>query len=159
MPPTCRAILRVYAVLLLAGIVVASAGAVMPRAAMADPAAKAQAPRAPRKDVSGGLEVVPWFTLAPQDSSLIRKPGPQGGIDMAAREDEPFITVYGRKKVEDLHADRQHDFSAPAWSDIAMPKEIPIGPASSCSSGAYRTIGGQPATGMDLVGGLGGGRC
>jgi hypothetical protein len=40
-----------------------------------------------------------------------------------------------------------------------MPHDLPIGPASSCSSGAYRTIGGQPATGMDLVGGLGGGRC
>ena len=116
----------------------------------ASPASKANAP----------LEVVPWFSLEPQDSGLIRNAGGGKGIDLSSRnEDDTNITVYGRKKTVDLRADREHDYSAPGWSDITVPRDIPIGPPSSCSSGAYRTIGGQPATGADLVGGLGGGRC
>ena len=106
------------------------------------------------------LEVVPWFSLEPQDSGLIRNTGGAKGIDMSSRnEDDTNITVYGKKKTVDLRADREHDYSAPGWSDITMPRDIPIGPPSSCSSGAYRTIGGQPANGADLMGGLGGGRC
>jgi hypothetical protein len=104
------------------------------------------------------LSVVPWFSLAPQGSALIR-PGPQGSIDLAAREDETYITVAGKKKIVDPRPSTEHDYSAASWSDIAMPKEIPIGPPGSCAGGAYRTIGGQSANGADLMGGLGGGRC
>jgi hypothetical protein len=104
-------------------------------------------------------QVVPWFSLAPQGSSLIRTREP-GGLDMAAREDESDIMVYGRKKqAVDPRTDREHDYSAATWSDVGLPKDIPVGPPGSCSSGAYRTIGGQAATGADLMGGLGGGRC
>jgi hypothetical protein len=106
-----------------------------------------------------GLDMVQWFSLTPQGAGLIRSPGKDGGIDMAARDDETYITVLAKKKVVDLHADREHDFSAPSWSDIAVPRDLGVEPPGSCSSGAYRTIGGQPATGNDLMGGLGGGRC
>jgi hypothetical protein len=106
-----------------------------------------------------GLEMVQWFSLTPQGAGLIRAPGKDAAIDMTARDDETYITVFGKKKVVDLHADREHDFSAPSWSDIAVPRDLPVGPPGNCSNGAYRTIGGQPATGNDLMGGLGGGRC
>jgi hypothetical protein len=102
--------------------------------------------------------LVPWFSLTPEGSSLIRA-APQGGYDLTAREDQTYITVFGKKKPVDPRSDREHDYSSPAWSDIGLPKDIPIGPPGSCSGGAYRTIGGQPATGADLMGGLGGGRC
>ena len=124
-----------------------------------------QAPRGPRVtrkavDNPFATAMTPWFSLAPQGSNLIRAPNQQGGVDLSAREDhDTYVTVYAKKKTVDLHEDRQHDYSAPGWSDVQLPKEIPIGPPGSCSSGAYRTIGGQPATGADLVGGLGGGRC
>ena len=105
------------------------------------------------------LDLVPWFSLEPAGTGLIRTPGAHP-LDLAARqEDDTNIIVYGRHKAVDPRSDREHDYSAPGWSDVEMPRNLPIGPASSCSSGAYRTIGGQPATGMDLVGGLGGGRC
>jgi hypothetical protein len=106
-----------------------------------------------------GLDLVQWFSLTPQGTGLIRSPAKDGAIDLAARDDETYITVLAKKKVVDLHADREHDFTAPSWSDIAVPRDLPVGPPGSCSSGAYRTIGGQPATGNDLMGGLGGGRC
>ena len=129
------------------------------RAAAEAPAGKSR-PVAPVPRGFGPLEVVPWFSLEPQDSGLIRNSGGAKGIDMSSRnEDDSNITVYGRKKTVDLRTDREHDYSAPGWSDITMPRDIPIGPPSSCSSGAYRTIGGQPANGADLMGGLGGGRC
>jgi hypothetical protein len=103
---------------------------------------------------------VPWFTLEPVGSGLIRVPGGPAPLDLAARQqDDSDIIVYGRHKAVDPRSDREHDFSAPGWSEIAIPRDLPIGPPSSCSSGAYRTIGGQPANGQDLVGGLGGGRC
>jgi hypothetical protein len=145
--------------------IVLAAVLLFPALAPAQPLASADgsAPRphaaktAPK--TNGGLDVIPWFSLAPQGAGLIRTPGTEKGIDLAARQDDTYITVYGRKKTVDLHADREHDFTAPSWSDMVMPREIPIGPPSSCSSGAYRTIGGQPANGQDLVGGLGGGRC
>jgi hypothetical protein len=113
----------------------------------------------PAPKPSSSLEVVPWFSLSPEGPSLIRTPGSRGAMDLAAREDQTYVTVYGHKKTVDLHADREHDYGAPSWSEIAMPRDIPIGPPGSCSSGAYRTIGGQPANGADLMGGLGGGRC
>jgi hypothetical protein len=103
-------------------------------------------------------QMVPWFSLTPEGSSLIRS-APAGGYDLTAREDQTYITVFGKKKAVDPRPSTEHDYSSPAWSDIGLPKDIPIGPPGSCSSGAYRTIGGQPATGADLMGGLGGGRC
>jgi hypothetical protein len=129
-----------------------------PALAAEPPAPKPHAVKSQAKD-TGALQVVPWFSLTPQGAGLIRTPGTERGIDLATREDETYVTVYGHKKTVDLHADREHDFTAPGWSDLVMPRDIPIGPPSSCSSGAYRTIGGQPANGQDLVGGLGGGRC
>jgi hypothetical protein len=123
------------------------------------PPHKARAAKPAAAPHASGLEMVQWFSLTPQGTGLIRSPGKDGSIDMAARDDETYITVLAKKKVVDLHADREHDFSAPSWSDIAVPRDLPVGPPGSCSSGAYRTIGGQPATGNDLMGGLGGGRC
>ena len=140
-----------------AGIWVACLGTVAAGAQDSAPP-KPRAAR-PAADNPFALNVVPWFSLAPQGSGLIRQ-GPQGSMDLAARDDETYITVYGnKKKPVDPRSDRVHDFSAPSWSDIGLPKDIPVGPPGSCSSGAYRTIGGQPATGADLMGGLGGGRC
>jgi hypothetical protein len=123
------------------------------------PPRRSKAPKAHPQDAFSALQVMPWFSLAPEGAGLIRAPSAPNAMDLAARDDDTYITVYGKKKTGDLHADREHDFSAPGWSDYVMPKELPIGTPGSCSSGAYRTIGGQPATGADLVGGLGGGRC
>ena len=124
----------------------------------AQPGPRAARPAKPAAPSS--LDLVPWFSLEQAGAGLIRAPGAGRPLDLAARqEDDTNIIVYGRHKAVDPRSDREHDFSAPGWSEIAMPRNVPIGPASSCSSGAYRTIGGQPATGMDLVGGLGGGRC
>lgn len=133
----------------------ASDGPAAPAAQEAPPRSRAFKP----KENPFALQVVPWFSLAPQGAGLIRAPANSGAMDLAARDDDTYITVYGRKKTVDLHADREHDFSAPGWTDIAMPKELPIGSSGACSNQAYRTIGGQPATGADLMGGLGGGRC
>ena len=159
MPNNYRAIpaarQTVMALSLLAGCLFLA----VPLRAQTSPAAKSR-PLAQASKSSGPLEIVPWFSLEPQDSGLIRNAGGAKGIDLSSRsEDDTNITVFGRKATVDLHADREHDYSAPGWSDITMPRDIPIGPPSSCSSGAYRTIGGQPANGADLVGGLGGGRC
>ena len=124
------------------------------------PASVRPAKPAAQTKADNSLQLAPWFTLDPVGTGLIRAPGAARPLDLAARQqDDTNIIVYGRHKAVDPRSDREHDFSAPGWSDFVMPRNVPIGPASSCSSGAYRTIGGQPATGMDLVGGLGGGRC
>jgi hypothetical protein len=118
-----------------------------------------RAPVKPRaEDNPFASQLVPWFSLTPEGSSLIRA-APEGGYDLTARDDQTYITVFGKKKAVDPRPDREHDYSAATWSDVGLPKDIPIGPPGGCSSGAYRTIGGQPATGADLMGGLGGGRC
>ena len=122
------------------------------------PPPKSRAFKTPAAENPFAMQVVPWFSLAPPGATLIR-PGPQGSLDLAAREDQTYITVFGKKKLVDPRTDREHDYSAATWSDVGLPKDIPIGPPGNCSSGAYRTIGGQAATGADLMGGLGGGRC
>jgi hypothetical protein len=146
------------AAVLAAGLLAPVLLTAQPRPAADPPAARPHTAKTAAKE-SGALQVIPWFSLTPQGAGLIRTPGTERGIDLAAREDDTYITVYGKKKTVDLHAGQEHDFTAPGWSELAMPRDIPIGPPSSCSSGAYRTIGGQPANGQDLVGGLGGGRC
>ncbi len=148
MIPRTRAIRRACAALVLAAF-----------SARAQPPSTAR-PHAGKQTSDTSLQFAPWFSLEPAGAGLIRAPGAARPLDLAARQqDDNNIIVYGRHKAVDPRSDREHDYSAPGWSDYVMPRDLPIGPASSCSSGAYRTIGGQPATGMDLVGGLGGGRC
>jgi hypothetical protein len=113
-------------------------------------------PRAPAKkpDVSGFV-VLPWLSFEPAGSSLIRS---QSQMDLAAREDQTYLTVFGRTQRPDV-GPRRPDVYAPQTSEAAIPWDIPVGPPSSCSNGAYNTVAGQAATGADLVGFLGGGRC
>ncbi len=158
MPMITRAASAGRSAILAAGLFVPLVLAAQPQPTADQPAARPHATKTAEKE-TGALQVIPWFSLVPQGAGLIRTPGAARGIDLATPQDDTYITVYGKKKTVDLHAGQEHDFTAPGWSELAVPRDIPIGPPSSCSSGAYRTIGGQPANGQDLVGGLGGGRC
>ena len=79
-------------------------------------------------------------------------------IDMRVHESEEDITVYGHKQ-------RWDELPAPGtllgeggWSEASTPHDRPLLPPTSCSGSSYRTIGGQAATGQDLIG-YGAGRC
>lgn len=137
---------RVSAMMLLAGLAVTAAAQPAPPPKMG--------PRAPAP--SNPFEVAGWATLDPVNRNLIRTPG----MDVDAKEDdgETHITVYGRKKRPDVGPRRPGGYE-PLDNAALVPRVIPIGPPSSCSRGAYETVAGQPATGNDLVGALGGGRC
>ncbi len=125
-----------------------------PLGASAQPAAGG--PRAPaQKSDSSGFAVVPWLSFDPVGASLIRSPSQ---MDLTAREDQTNITVFGHKRKPDV-APRRDDGYTPLNNAAAIPNDIPVLPSSSCSNGAYNTVAGQAATGSDLVGFLGGGRC
>jgi hypothetical protein len=98
---------------------------------------------------------VPWLSFDPVGASLIRSPTQ---MDLAAREEQTYITVFGRKQKPDVGPRRPDEYT-PLSSEAAIPENIPIGPPTGCSNGAYNTVAGQAATGGDLVGFLGGGRC
>jgi hypothetical protein len=113
-------------------------------------------PRVPaKKPDASGFVVLPWLSFEPVGGSLIRSPAQ---MDLAAREDQTYITVFGRKQRPDV-GPRRPDVYSPETSDAAIPWDIPEAPPSSCSNGAYNTVAGQSANGADLMGYLGGGRC
>jgi hypothetical protein len=97
--------------------------------------------------------VQPWVSLS-QGPSLIRDPNPPPQMDLAAREDQTFVTVYAHKKREQSGpgAGRRVDGDEAAYSDASTPWDLPVAPPTNCSNGAYQTIGGQPANGADLMG-------
>ena len=117
--------------------------------------ARALGPRMP-KAAYNPFSVASWASLDEPQGSSIRA---ESQMDLAAREDRNYIEVFGRKKGPDVGWHPRVDGDSPAWSDAAIPGTIPIGPPTSCGGEAYRTVGGQPATGADMVGALGGGRC
>lgn len=123
-------------------------------AAAEPPAGPKMGPRA--TPPANPFEVSGWVTLDPVNRNLIRSPA----MDVEAKEDEgeTHITVYGRKRRPDVGPRRPGGYE-PLDNTALVPRVIPIGPPSSCSRGAYETVAGQPATGNDLVGALGGGRC
>jgi hypothetical protein len=101
--------------------------------------------------------LAPWASLGGSGSS-IRDPS-QSGMDLAAREsDATYIDVYGRKKTPTLGPRTRTDGDAPGWSEAAIPQELPLSNPTNCSNEAYSTVGGQAATGADMIGALGG-RC
>jgi len=101
--------------------------------------------------------LAPWASLGGGGSS-IRDPS-QSGMDLAAREsDATYIDVYGRKKTPTLGPRTRTDGDSPAWSEAAIPQELPLSNPTNCSNEAYSTVGGQAATGADMIGALGG-RC
>lgn len=128
----------------------------VPLCAGAQSAAPAGGPRAPakRSDPSAFV-VLPWLSFEPTGSSLIRS---HEQMDLAAREDQTYITVFGRKQKPDV-GPRRDDVYTPASSEASIPWDLPEQPPNSCSNGAYNTVAGQAATGGDLMGYLGGGRC
>ena len=75
-------------------------------------------------------------------------------MNLEAREDRNYIEVFGRKKGPEIPLARRVDGGAPAWSDAAVPRELPLSNPTSCSGEAYQTIGGQAATGADMIGAL-----
>ncbi len=97
--------------------------------------------------------LAPWASLS-QGPSLIRDPARPDAVDLSARDDETYVTVYARKKAPDFGTGRRVDGDEPGYSDAATPWTLPIVPPTNCGGSAYQTIGGQPGTGADLVGSL-----
>ena len=127
-----------------------------PLCAGAQPPAPAGGPRAQLKRADpSAFVVLPWLSFEPTGSSLIRT---HAQMDLAAREDQTYITVFGRKQKADV-GPRRDDVYTPLTSDASIPWNLPEQPPNSCSNGAYNTVAGQAATGGDLMGYLGGGRC
>jgi hypothetical protein len=128
----------------------------LPFCAGAQAPAPAAGLRAPKKHPDpSAFVVLPWLSFEPTGSSLIRT---REQMDLAAREDQTYITVFGRKQRPDV-GPRRDDVYTPTTSEAAIPWDLPEQPPNSCSNGAYNTVAGQAATGGDLMGYLGGGRC
>ena len=118
---------------------------------VAPPPARILGPRAP-KPAFNPFAVATWASLDEPQASVIRSPSQ---MDLAAREDREYIQVFGRKKnAPEMPLARRVDGGAPAWSDAATPQELPLTNPTSCNGEAYQTIGGQPATGADMIGAL-----
>jgi hypothetical protein len=137
------------------GIILAAALLVLAQPCSAQPGpadapAKPLGPRAP-KPAYNPFAVASWASLDEPQSSSIRS---QAQLDLAARESGNYIEVFGRKKGPDMPLARRIDGGAPAWSDAAVPRELPLSNPTSCSGEAYQTIGGQAATGADMIGAL-----
>jgi hypothetical protein len=119
-------------------------------AASSDSSTRPLGPRAP-KPPPNPFAVASWASLE-EPASSIRSPSQ---MDLAAREDRNYIQVYGHKKghgEQPLY--RRIDGGAPAWSEAAVPRELPLINPTNCSNEAYQTIGGQAATGADMIGAL-----
>ncbi len=117
------------------------------------------APHTARKSAAGDFDVVGWLSLTPAANSLIRAPNQSAGVDLTARDDDTFITVYARrKKYPDLDQ-RPITGYAPGSDAGATPDfdHVRYLPPTHCSNGAYSTVGGQSANGQDLMGFLGSG--
>jgi hypothetical protein len=123
----------------------------------ATPRAHAAA-RGPRKPASSEFDVVDWLSLTPSTNSLIRAPNQAAGVDLTAREDESYVTVYARKKRPDA-GPRIDPGYAPSESDSAVPDydHVRYLPPTHCANGAYNTVAGQSANTNDLMGFLGSG--
>jgi hypothetical protein len=121
-------------------------------------AQSAGAPPGPRAAPANPFVLAPWASLGTSGSS-IRDPS-QPGLDLANRDvgDATYIDVYGRKKTPALGPRVRTDGDSPAWSEAAIPQELPLSNPTNCSNEAYSTVGGQAATGADMIGALGG-RC
>jgi hypothetical protein len=138
-----RALIAASALLILA----------MPAYAQQPPANAAPKPLGPRAPAAGGnpFALAPWASLDEPAGSSIRT---QAQMDLAAREDRNYIEVFGRKKGPEMPLAQRIDGAAPAWSDAAVPQVLPLSNPTSCSGEAYQTIGGQAATGADMIGAL-----
>ncbi|HTZ70880.1 MAG TPA: hypothetical protein VMB71_09545 [Acetobacteraceae bacterium] len=102
------------------------------------------------------FQIVNWLSLTPQDS-LIRSSAGNARMDLTAREDDStYVTVFGRKRRPDV-GPRAYTGYTSAGNDAAIPDTLPIMPPTTCHNLAYNTIGGQAATGSDMVGFLSGG--
>lgn len=113
-------------------------------------------PRAPRKPATNDFDVVGWLALTPANNSLIRAPTQQAAMDLTAREDDTYVTVYGRKKRPDA-GPRPDTGYAPADNGAGIPNDVSYLPPGHCANAAYNTIAGQPASDQDLIGFLGSG--
>ncbi len=130
-----------------------------PAPASAPAAARAHAraaPNAPRKPATNDFDVVGWLMLTPTGNSLIRAPNQQDAMDLTARDDDTYVTVYGRKKRPDV-GPRPDTGYAPADNDAGIPNDVRYLPPGHCANAAYNTVAGQPATDQDLIGFLGSG--
>jgi hypothetical protein len=128
---------------------------VLPLTAGAQPPPPAGGPRAASKPAPSAFAVVPWLSFTPVGASLIRTPEQ---LDMEAREDQTYITVFGKKKKPDV-GPRRDDVYTPLNSEASIPVEIPVMPTQNCSNAAYDTVAGQAGTSGSMFGALGGGRC
>jgi hypothetical protein len=124
-------------------------------------AAQTQPPRVPKSaPQANAFEFAPWASLTPTNSGLIRAAPQNTSLDFAPHEDQTFITVFGKKKGPEIGPRIRQDWEEPAgFTDVATPQNYGVGPAANCAGSSYRTIGGQAATGADMVGAMGGGRC
>ncbi len=114
------------------------------------------APRAPRKPAANDFEIVGWLALTPANSSLIRAPSQQDSMDLTARDDDTYITVYGRKKRPDVGPRPDTGYS-PADNEAGIPADVRYLPPGHCANSAYSNVAGQPASDQDLIGFLGSG--
>jgi hypothetical protein len=129
----------------------------------ADPASRTAHPatsqRPPNKVASNEFAVMDWLSLTPAANSLIRTPNQAASVDLTARDDETFITVYARKKKFQDTGPRPVTGYAPGTDAGATPDYAHVRylPPTHCANGGYSTVGGQSANGQDLIGFLGSG--
>jgi hypothetical protein len=102
-----------------------------------------------------------WFVAPPPAKKSLAGNGTHltpTQVAPAHTEDVETIVVTAAKRPiqRDPHDEELHEFR-PLQSDAAAPMQGNVG-QGACNRAAYQTIGGQPATGMDMIS-MGGGQC
>jgi hypothetical protein len=135
---------------MLSGILIAAAGQ------QPTPPDKPQATKSVRlAPKSDGFAVTNWFdipsgtNIAPDTGLHTKK------VDLAVREDPNNINVFEKKQKFEPRNWFRMDVDEP-WNN-APSVDMPVRQNSSCEGAAYDTVGGQPATGRDMIGALGAG--
>jgi hypothetical protein len=118
----------------------------------ATPAGK-PADAAPAAPVPGGGH---WFVPPPPLPGSLARGGSRVDMRQVGSEENITVTAARRPTQRDPHAVAVPDDS-PQHSLAATPQQGDSG-QGACHSSAYQTIGGQPASGMDMIS-AGGGNC
>jgi len=97
-----------------------------------------------------------WFVPPPPAPSSLSGNGTHVDSAQIGSVETIIVTAAPRAIQRDPHPEEMHDFN-PRHSDAAAREQGNAG-QGACKSSAYNTIGGQAATGADMIG-MGGGHC
>ncbi len=138
--------------LALGALFLAAAGQAPPP----DPKAKIYMP-APVPSEPDPFSIANWFDLAPAGSGALA-PSRSNALDLGVRDDDPnSIFVFGKKRKIEPRLWQRQDLGNPLFIEAAGPRDRLLPPHTNCAGSAYNTIGGQAATGRDLMGVAGAG--